>query len=429
MSKYLKEEFNKNINESIKKALILCSEAADEKDLRIFLIGGTVRDIIIDKNNFDVDIAVQGNAIDFAYYVQQKYPQLCKIKEMHEDFKTAKVLFNIEGEAIALDLASTRKESYPYPSSLPMVIEIGCDLYEDVIRRDFTVNSMALSINKDSFYLLIDYLDGYKDLMNKTLKIIHDKSFIDDPTRIIRGLKFSVRFGYTFSENTKKLMIDCIDSGQFDNLAGERIKLELKQTLNINRRECLERFIKEDIYRLIDTEIPVPANIHISAEKICNTIKNYSKFLSADKVWLIHFGALLVNLSDEKIKKISQKLYLSGQEKEILLCAANLYKNSPSLKSTQTRFEVFEYFEKKHIESILILLALNKNLKDKINLYLKELKDIKINIDGNKLIEYGLKPGPEFGQILREVLKAKINKEIETKNEELNFVKAIIKPE
>jgi len=260
-NKNLKKELEKFIPENIIEVLSICSQAAEKRSLKIFLIGGIVRDIIIcearvksrkgndqfslnalntftGNNHFDVDITVQGNAVDFAYFLEETYPDICKIKEIHEKFKTAKVFF-VGDEKI--DIASTRKESYPYPGSLPTVEEIGCELYEDVKRRDFSINSMALSLNKDSFGDLIDYLGGYDDIKEKKIRVLHPESFIDDPTRIIRALKFRIRFGYELDESTKRLQNKCLESGMFDNLCGERIKAELKQTFNLNKSEGMDK--------------------------------------------------------------------------------------------------------------------------------------------------------------------------------------------
>ena len=423
MTVIIKKEFEKNIPEIIKKTLGFCSNAADEKGLRIFLIGGIVRDIIISKKNFDVDLTVQGNAIEFAEFLQNKYPETCKIKELHNNFKTAKILFCINNETVNLDLASTRKESYPYPSSLPVIEEIGCELYEDVIRRDFTINSMALSLNKSSFCELIDYLGGYNDLKEKKLEVLHPLSFIDDPTRIIRGLKFSVRFGYKFGRKTETLLRECLNSGRFNNLAGERIKLELKQALNANKAEYLIGFINEDIYKLVDTAIPIPEDIYVTGYECQNIVDKYCSFLNKpDNIWLIYLSVLLIDCPQEQIRQIAEKLYLSKNEENILQGARRLRRYRKILNEAHARFEIYEFFEKTNIESLLAFLAKNKNYKDKVDLHLKELKNIHISIDGNILINMGIKPGPVFGEILKKVLKARINQEISSE-EEIEFVK------
>ncbi len=426
---FLIEEFNKNIPKTTREALAFCSKVADENDLPIFLIGGIVRDIIIDQKNFDVDVVIRGNAINFAKLVENKYFKICKIVEIHDDFKTAKILFNIDGETVHIDLASTRKESYPCPGSLPYIEEIGCELYDDVIRRDFSINSMALSLNNDSFGELVDYLGGYEDLKAKKLRVLHSVSFVDDPTRIIRGLKFSVRFGYEYDKYTKKLMKECLNSGMFDNFAGERIKQELKQTFNLNRAECFIRFMKENIYRLVDTSVSVPEDIDSLGFDCFQVIEKFSDFLPApDNIWLIYLGVSFIDFSQEKIVQISERLYLSGIETRVLCEAKELDQNKEILNNVRERFEIYEFFEKIQVETIIIFLINNEWAKDKVCLYLEELKNISISVNGSALLNMGIEQGPFVGEVLRRVLKARINQEIFTPDEEVAFIETLINP-
>lgn len=426
--KFLTDEFEKNIDDKIKKALKFCSDAADKISLPIFLIGGVVRDIIIGKKSFDVDITVEENSIEFSRFLRKEYPDICKIKEIHEDFKTTKMLFSIENEIIELDIASTRKESYQFPASLPVVEEIGCSIYEDIIRRDFTINSMALSLNKASWCKLTDPLDGYNDLKKGEIKILHPVSFVDDPTRIIRALKFSIRFDYELDNATGKLAESCISSGLFDNLAGERIKSEIKQTLNLNQEECLNRFVKEKIYYLADKNILIPPDIELLSEKTRKSILKYKDYISSDDlIWLIYLGVLIARSPLDKIIEISNKLYLSGLETEILLGAKSILNRIETIKSAKTRFEIYEYFEGYFPESVLIALinADDEIVSQKADLYIKELQDIKIYTTGKTLIEAGFVPGPIFGEVLRQLLEAKINQEISTQEDEIDFIKKI----
>lgn len=418
----MKEEFEQHISATTRTALKICGEAADSIGLSIFLIGGVVRDIIIGKMSLDTDITVQGNAIEFANCLQERYGEDFEVKEVHECFKTAKVLFRKGQELITLDIASTRKESYPYPSSLPVIEETGCALYEDVIRRDFSINSMALSLNQRTFCELIDYLGGYDDLQKGLIRVLHPLSFIDDPTRIIRALKFSVRFGYRLENETERLMRECLDSGQFDNLAGERIKLELKQAFNTNRAEGLNRFVNEGIYRLVDTGIPpleIGAVVQDSVNKYCSFIK------TPENIWLVYLGALLADLPAEKVGQVSKSLYLSGIEERILLKTVELCGKTDTLNNAQSRFEVYEFFEKADIEAVVAFAARNGGLQSKVDLYLNELKDIKTTVNGDTLIGMGLKPGPVFGEVLRNVLAARVNDEISAEDE-VGFAKTIL---
>lgn len=423
---YLTEEFNKNIPEKTRKALLLCSNAANKMSLPIFLIGGVVRDIIIGKESVDVDITVQGNAIEFSGFLKKQYPEICTVKGIHQDFKTAKVAFFIDNDTVELDIASTRKEKYPYPASLPIIKETGCNINEDIERRDFTINSMALVLNQSDFCKLIDPLGGYEDIKDKKITILHPVSFVDDPTRIIRALKFSIRFGYELDYKTVFLRDNCLNSGLFDNLCGERIKSELKQTLNLNRPECLSRLVKENIYYLIDKNIEIKDDIENLSQACHKAVSENLNYISSkDLIWLVYLGSLLSNFSSDKITSVAQKLYLSGLETEILLGGKTIIEKNTELITAKTRYDIYESLEGYFIESILIGLICSKNevASENIKLYIKELQSIKIYTTGKALIDAGLKPGPLFGEILSELLKEKINQNISTKEEEEILIK------
>lgn len=228
---------------------------------------------------------------------------------------------------------------------------------------------------------------------------------------------------------TKKLELACINSGLFNNIAGERIKSEIKQTFALNKAECLERFIDEKIYFLIDKDLILPENIYSLPETVQNIILEFKDNISSsDLIWLIYFGALVNYSSIDKIRKIISSLYLSGLETEVLLGAKSILTKIDLIGRAKTRFEIYELLEGYFSESILIGLINTKNpdATKNIYLYLKELQNVKIYTTGKTLIESGLSPGPIFGEILRELLQAKINKEISTLEDELEYIKKFI---
>ena len=424
--KQLLQEYEGNISDNIKQALELCTMAADKISLPVFLIGGVVRDIIVGQKCFDVDITVEENAIEFSRFLRKEYPKITKIKEIHHDFKTSKMLFHIDNKIIEIDIASTRKEFYRYPSSLPTINEIGCSIIEDIKRRDFTINSMALSLNKKTFCRLIDPFNGYRDLIDKKLKILHPLSYVDDPTRIIRGLKFGVRLDLDYDTATQKLQQACLNSSLFNGVGGERIKSEIKQTFNLNKAEAFYKFIAEKIYFLIDDKMLIPPDSHKFACKCEKLIDENKESVSSNNlIWLIYFGSLIAQSSSDQIINISAKLYLSGLETEILTGAKSILKKTQLIKEASTRFEVYEILEGYFSESVLISLinSEGKDVIDKISLFLKDLQNIKIFTTGKNLIEAGLIPGPVFGEILRELLQAKINQEIFTENDEADYIR------
>lgn len=421
----LKAQYKKILDETSKKAIEYCSVAADKIDLPIYLIGGAVRDIILGKEHFDIDITVKESAINFAQYLQKTYPDICFVKDSYEEFNTAKVIFKIDNEEILIDLASTRIEGYAFPASLPVVKETGCPLKEDIIRRDFTINSMAMSLNSSDFGNLIDYLGGYDDIKKRTVKILHPLSFIDDPTRILRALKFSIRLGYNLDNFTSYLQKECLNSGMFDDLAGERIKSELKQTLNLNLAESYDRLLEENIFKLFASKINNQSLNLSKGEKITKIInKHVDHIKNKDLLWLIYLGCLFADLDSEDVSCVIKKMNLNSVETKILLSGNAILKNKEKLLQMATLFEVYEFFECHFTESILMALAVtdDETIIYYIEKYLNELQFETIHTTGRTLINKGFQPGPEFGYILRDILKEKINGNIQSKDDEEVFL-------
>lgn len=394
---------------------------------KLFYIGGVVRDELLDKQSIDIDITYVGNAIEYC----SKFGEVIQI---NPDFGTVRVKIpssphreiadfvpstgsghNVSEELnnVIVDFASTRSETYPKKGHLPVVEKIGCSLKEDVLRRDFTINALAKSITTGE---IVDYVGGLKDLKNKKLRILHDNSFIDDPTRIIRGLKFAMRFNFELEEHTKKLQDEYLKNINYD-MSYKRIKKELIETFNAplsnitkeyKKQRTFEKFINEKIYKLVtpnDVEIP-SINIEELIEKYCldmdchvaNTPRN------DEHIWLIYVG-VLKDLSRLPLTKIEQKI-LDDVPQNIL----------------NSDFELYKTFENAKIETIL-LYAILKDQKG-AKYYLDNLRNIKISINGKDLQNLGISPSPQYQEIFDEVLKAKLQNPKMTKEDELKIAKS-----
>ena len=199
----LSENFNNSLSDEFRCAIDEAARIADKKGYEIFLIGGIVRDLIMGYSIKDIDIAVQGDAVRFAEILDLETD--CEILNIQENLRTAKVKF---ANGVEIDFASTREEKYSESGRLPVAYNFGCGLERDVKRRDFSINTLALKLTGDEKYLLVDYCDGYEDIQNKKIRILHEKSFIDDPSRIVRALKFKERFDFELEENSAVLMQD-----------------------------------------------------------------------------------------------------------------------------------------------------------------------------------------------------------------------------
>lgn len=349
---------------------------------KLFYIGGVVRDELLGRKSFDIDITYVGNAIEYC-------SKFGEVIQENPDFGTVRV--NVGGREV--DFASTRSESYPRKGHLPVVEKIGCSLKEDVLRRDFTINSLAKSVTTGE---IVDYTGGLEDLKNKKLKVLHDESFIDDPTRIIRGLKFSIRFGFDLDEHTRKLQEEYLANINYD-MSYKRVKKELIETFNLNSNKAFERFINENIYKLVtENDVKIP---DIDIEKLVNDYK-------PEYVWLVYVG-VLKDLSKLPLTKIEQKII-----------------DEVPNKILSNDFEIYKAFENARLETVLLYgILYNEKIARH---YLDDLKQIKISVTGNDLLDLGIKPSPRYQEIFDEILKCKLANPDMTKDEELEYLKKLI---
>ena len=347
--------FNKNTNELIK----ILANTAQQNNTRIFLVGGVIRDNILKKPLKDIDLIIEGNAIEFSKLL----PEGIKIKSIHKDFATVKInYFDIN-----IDIASTRIEKYPYSGCLPVVEKTGVNIIDDVKRRDFTINSLYCEIlAKDKLsYNLIDLVNGIYDIKNKTLRVLHDKSYIDDPTRILRGVDFKNRFGFDFSSCDKKLINQYLLSPDIQNASYDRIVSVLKQVLNDN---TIKKIVENKYYRIVNTQ-----NLALDFSFINKIIEKFK-------------------LNEDDKKEFYFQLILN---------------NEPICEKTNNGNLAYCFYKTK-----------DKNIEK----YLK-LKEINLLINGFDLLELGFK-GKSIGIILDKLKENKYLKpnKFKTKEDEISWV-------
>ena len=361
---------------------------------KLYYIGGVVRDEILGTDSFDIDLTFEGNAIEFAESLEG-----IEIIKVNPPFGTVRVRVN--GEEV--DIASTRAEIYEQPGHLPTVTKIGCDLREDVLRRDFTINALAKNYNSGE---VIDYTGGLEDIKNKKLRVLHDRSFIDDPTRIIRALKFSVRFGFKLEDHTKRLRDKYLKNINYD-MSYKRVKKELIETFNLNSQVAYEEFIKSDIYKLVTARECSLPEVNIE-----NLVNKYKHLICESDIWLIYVGTL---------KDLSKLLLvLTREEKKII----EDYNSIPDV-NLNDKFEIYQSFYGLRIETIL-LYAVLKNSKA-AQFYLDNLKDIKLSITGEDLLNLGVKPSKKFKACFEFVLSEKLENPDMSFNDELASAKEFLR--
>ena len=403
MSIYLDKEYNNAISSDYRRAISIAVTVAQMSGVDIFLIGGVVRDLILDNPIKDIDIAVQGDAIDFAHKLLREVP--CEIIQIQEKLRTAKVKFQSN---VVIDFASTRQEKYDKAGFLPVAYNFGCDLKDDVKRRDFSINTLALKLTGINKYSLIDYCKGYRDIQNKKIRILHDNSFIDDPSRIIRALKFKLRFNFQLEEYTHALMQEYLEEKLDNQIPLTRIKNELMQFFNIKSSETYSTLIKSNAYKLICNN-PIGS---IDENRI-RKLKKFEIFDERD-IWYIYILALLVNSKFDNIR-----LNLNNFDMKIIKEIKSLL--NKKIKNDEKDEKIYSIFHKLNEISIAAFYIFSENKA--VERYLNVLKDIKVLITGNDLIELGYIPSPEFAKIFEKILKEKFKGKLKTKEDEIKFLK------
>ena len=360
------------------------------KDDKLYYIGGVVRDELLGKESFDTDLTFQGDAIEFCKNLEKRGHG--QIIQVNLPFGT--VHMEIDGKEV--DIASTRDEIYDKKGHLPFVSDIGCDLKKDVLRRDFTINALAKSTVSGE---IIDYAGGVDDIKNKKLRVLHDDSFVDDPTRIIRGLKFSVRFGFNLEEDTRKLQENYLNNINYD-MSYKRVKKELIETFNLNSNKAFEEFFNQKIYKLLTEKDVTPPKYDI--ESLVNSYP-------VENTWLVYLGWMDL-----------EKLPLTKAEKKIVDDFHELINE----QIDNNDFSIYKAFKGKTKESILIYTLFTDST---IGLRFFEIEPIKISISGDDLISIGFNPSEKFSACFEHILKHKLENPNMSITDEIKLAKDFLK--
>ncbi|MFC1982958.1 CCA tRNA nucleotidyltransferase [Chloroflexota bacterium] len=384
-------------------------QAAQSRGERLYLVGGVVRDLLLGRTNLDLDLVVDGNAINLANQLSRTYQG--KIMT-HPRFGTAK----LQWDGWSVDIATARSETYARPGALP-IVKLG-SIKDDLARRDFTINAMAVLLGPDGYGELLDPFGGRDDLGRKLVRILHQKSFIDDATRIWRGLRYEQRLSFQLEQNTLRLIER--DVAMLGTISGDRIRHELELAL---KEESPEKIIRRA------DELGVLAKLHPS--------------LKGDS-WLEERFAQARRLSSPDAPSV--KLYmallacrLSGEESGQLISylrlpktAAQTVRDTVSIKS---RLELMADPElaPSRIYSLLYgfsstaimansLAADSPVAREHIDLFLNKLRYVKSALTGEALKRMGVPPGPRIKEILNRLREARLDGKVNSRKDEERLV-------
>jgi tRNA nucleotidyltransferase (CCA-adding enzyme) len=424
--KIIAKLINERFPERIRNLLTEFGKIGDELGYSVYAVGGFVRDLLMRVENFDMDIVVEGDGIRFAEVFEKRFP--CRIRT-HKKFGTAIMIFP---DGLKVDIATARLEVYESPGALPTV-ERG-SIKMDLYRRDFTINTLAIQLNPKSFGELIDFFGGMRDIKDKVIRVLHNLSFVEDPTRVFRAIRFEQRYGFQIAKHTQNLMRNAIKTGFIDRLSGRRILSELILILEEEfPLSAIRRMRDFNLLAILHPKIKFDKETESLFDQIHHVISWFDFLFLKEKYdrWLIYLWGLLDSLKKDEVEEVCKKLDMNERLRQKVVegksrAEQTLMRIFSWINSgiSPKRSDIYEILSPLSTETILFMMAKTTQTETRrfISLYFTQLKDTKPILKGSDLIQMGFKPGPEIKKVLNELLIARLDEKVITREDEVKYI-------
>lgn len=413
------------------------ASALSEDYAGVYLVGGFVRDLLLGRPNADVDIAVEGRGIEFARRLAREFGGRLRA---HEKFQTAVVLLPPEvrrevpswllpaHEPFHIDVATTRTEFYDYPAALPRVEH--ASIRQDLFRRDFTVNAMAVSLKGEDFGSVYDFFGGLRDLELRIIRVLHNLSFIEDPTRIFRAIRYESRYGFRMDEHTRGLARGCVEMRLVGDLSSARLRDELIAILS-------ERDVGWSLTRL--HELGVARQVHpklATGERTVELVRRVDTLVKELRLrqevvpWRLRLAAIARNMDHDELFMWLEKLKLKQADSQVVRKSVVM---GPRLETKlgaaeMSDWEVYELLSKVPVETLLLTLARcgEGPAGGRVRDYLLRLRRRRLNVTGADILALGVRQGPEVGRLLRELQRLRVEERVRGREQELEAARRLL---
>ncbi|MBN2115039.1 MAG: CCA tRNA nucleotidyltransferase [Anaerolineales bacterium] len=400
------------------RLLQLVRETATRGGLPLYIVGGSVRDLVLGRRLNDFDLTVEGDALRLARALASKHGGRVTA---HSKFGTAKWflpqnLITDTQTPNTLDLISARSETYKHPAALPTV-KPG-SIADDLRRRDFTVNALAIRLDGSHFGELRDDLNGMADLQNGILRVLHPRSFIDDPTRPYRLVRYEARYAFRIAEATLALIPEARPF--VAKLSAQRIRHELDLILDESDAvSMLRRLAALDLLAAIH---PVLADFNRS--KFATLESDDASLQNRDSRWVLW----LMHLSDQEIESLHERLHFTASLLKILRSASLLNANLTALLGLKPS-QVVEFLEGYSIKALEVVSCAvqDEKIRNILTRYHSEWWRVRPKTTGHDLKKRGIPPGPRYAEILRRLRAAWLDGEVKTAEEEKVLLENLLK--
>ncbi|SCY99045.1 CBS domain-containing protein [Alkaliphilus peptidifermentans] len=391
--------------EHIYKILDIAGKVGDRLYKKVYVVGGFVRDLLLNVENWDIDLVVEGDGIFFARELNNELKGNTKL---YQQFGTAMIELD-NGQTI--DIVTARREYYEYPAALPKIEE--SSIWSDLFRRDFTVNCMALQLNKNDEGKLIDYFGGFSDLKSRKIRVLYNLSFIEDPTRIFRAIRFASRFNFDIEDETRNFIEQALNQNMIQKLSDDRIKEEM---IYILKEKSLYRsltlMLDLNIFKSIDSELRITHETLEKIGRIDYALDQFKGSIEDINTVLVKIMLLLTNFPLERLHEVLNKFSINkawyNQILDALFSKKSIY--DILINDDLDKYCLYEALEPLPEEAILYYHIDSENpyIRHYLMYYTVKLKNIKPIITGEDLKKLNIKPGPIYKRIFDHVLEAKI---------------------
>ena len=392
---------------------------AARQSMRVYLVGGVVRDLLLGRAVRDLDLVVEGDALELARELERGGGALL---ETHAAFGTAALRL---ADGTRLDLATARRETYRHDAALPSVE--AASLEQDLLRRDFTINSMALAVQGAALGELIDPAQGRDDLARRRIRVLHDRSFLDDPTRAFRAIRFAVRLGFSLDAATARLLRDAEDCGVFERLSAARLRREIELLFGERDWEAAARGLARHGLSGVVSPGLRPSRGEISRLRLLE--RWAARAAAPDETappegWVVALAWLARRLDDGARKRMVERLAPPRRAAAELLGAAS---DAARIHAALGRLRgpkpsaVHGVCRSGSLTACLLALARTRagRLRRALERYLERDARVRADIAGHDLLRRGIEPGPRVARGLAAALAAKLDGRARTRRAQL----------
>lgn len=420
--RFIDERLSKQLIDVLKSIGVVASDLGS----KAYIVGGFVRDLFLYRPNEDLDIVIEGDGITFAKTFRKMVDARI---HTYEKFGTAVIIFP---DGFKIDVASARMEYYKFPAALPTVemSSIKLDLY----RRDFTINTLAIQLNPGKFGTVIDFFTAQNDIKAKSIRVLHNLSFVEDPTRVFRAIRFEQRFGFTIGKLTSGLIENAVKMDFFKRLSGRRVFSELRQLLQEESPiPALVRLDEYDLLKVIHRSIELNPAL-IGRLNGVRKVLSWHDLLFLDESymkWAVYFLALISHCDRKTSDDICERLELPPRLTRLFIrerfdgerCLFWLEHHLPVKNSI-----LYNRLSEFKIELILFMMATTKReeVKRSISYYYTHLRHVTTALKGRDLLRIGIPPGPAYREILQAICDAKLDGQLSSESDERDFVKTYV---